>query len=269
MNKAALSLLGAICVISIAQAKPGRERILAQATQVRGSQTQRTVITLEDTGRRSERGIGQWTGSVRCEVHNSMTGETTNSSSSSSVEYFQGWFSLHTKSLGEISLMIPEDDFRGGKAGKGELSTQDKRCGSGVPTVKQANAEQKPQAAPSPRAVVELTGRPWSHNGSSSFADPDTGIIAYDEPKASIRSFVKHGTVLFRGSLREGKVQGTAYAFKEGCPPAPYPVRGAYSDHMYKLTLRGAGPIRNGCDVTGYSNQSPHSVLRFSYSLND
>lgn len=269
MKKAALLLLGAVSAISIAQAKPGPERIIAQVTEVRGPQTLRTMITLEDTGRRSGSGIGQWTTSVRCEAHNSTTGETTNISSTGGVEYFQGWFSLHTKSLGEISLMIPADDFRDGKGGKGELSTGDKRCASGVPTVKQANAEQKPEAAPLPKGVVELTGRPWSHNGSSVFADPETGIIAYDEPKASIRSVVKHGTVLFRGSLREGKVQGTAYAFKEGCPPAPYPVRGAYSDHMYKLTLRGAGPIRSGCDVTGYSDRSPHSNLVFSYVLND
>lgn len=114
------------------------------------------------------------------------------------------------------------------------------------------------------------SGRPWTHNGSEVMIDPETGIVAYSDPKASLRPVVKVGTVLFRGTLwPENAVKGTAYAFKEGCPPAPYPVRGRYSDHAYRLTLRGPGPVREGCEVVGYSDSSPHAVLNFSYALND
>lgn len=127
-------------------------------------------------------------------------------------------------------------------------------------------------AAPpiAPRLVAEPSGRPWSHNGSTVFADPATGLIVYDAPKAAIRSVVRRGSVLFRGQLVHGKpVEGVAYAFKEGCPPAPYPVRGVYTDRDYTLTLRGAGPVRDGCTVTAYSTRSPHAVLKFSYLLDD
>ncbi|KQP32810.1 hypothetical protein ASF25_17475 [Methylobacterium sp. Leaf100] len=102
------------------------------------------------------------------------------------------------------------------------------------------------------------------------FADPEKGLIVYHEPKASIRDVVPHGTVLFRGRLDVNRpVVGTAYAFKAGCPPAPYPVTGTYSDHAYTLKLRGAGPIRRGCEVVGYSDRSPHATLLFKYLLDD
>lgn len=113
----------------------------------------------------------------------------------------------------------------------------------------------------------EVSGRPWMHNGSE--VVEDDGKLIYNVPKASLRSAVKPGMVVFRGSLLPGKIAGIAYAFKDGCPPAPYPVKGVYSNHMYTLTLRGAGPIRSGCEVVSYSDRSPHSVLKFSYVLND
>lgn len=116
---------------------------------------------------------------------------------------------------------------------------------------------------------VDPTGRPWRHNGSIVMADPGTGVIAYLEPKASLRPSVEVGTVLFRGSLHPDRpVRGTAYAYKAGCPAAPYPVTGAYSGPD-TLTLRGAGPVRQGCEVVGYSDRSPHAVLRFTYLLDD
>ena len=125
-------------------------------------------------------------------------------------------------------------------------------------------------ATPTDLERAELGGRPWDHNGSVVYADLETGLIAYSEPKASIRSVVRSGTVLFRGQLHPDKpVRGVAYAYKDGCPPAPYPVQGSYSDHSNKLTLRGAGPVRNGCEVVAYSDRSPHALLRFSYLMDD
>ncbi|WP_438345325.1 hypothetical protein [Methylorubrum populi] len=108
------------------------------------------------------------------------------------------------------------------------------------------------------------------HNGSMVMIDPEAGIIADREPRASLRPAVGPGSVLFRGTLKPGGgAHGTAYAFKQGCPPAPYPVRGQYSDHDRTLNLRGAGPIRRGCEVIGYSAQSPHASLLFTYLLDD
>ncbi|MGU3467285.1 hypothetical protein ACLBXO_20780 [Methylobacterium sp. C33D] len=120
---------------------------------------------------------------------------------------------------------------------------------------------------PPPIAPGEVSGRPWMHNGSEVVQVDDT--LIYNRPKASIRSAVQPGTVLFKGNLSPGRVRGIAFAFKDGCPPAPYPVNGHFSDHLYTLTLRGAGPVRRGCDVVGYSASSPHAVLRFSYVLDD
>lgn len=84
-------------------------------------------------------------------------------------------------------------------------------------------------------------------------------------PKPSIRNVVKPGSVIFRGKpfLRGGRLEDTAYAFKKGCPAAPYAVRGGYSRDNATITLRGAGPIRQGCEVVGYSGRSPHAELTF------
>jgi hypothetical protein len=123
----------------------------------------------------------------------------------------------------------------------------------------------------------KVSGRPWMHNGSEiaqyEIAGSSSGRplyeLAYNKPKASIRSVVRPGAILFRGDLADGRISGTAYAFKDGCEPAPYPVKGRYSNHMYTLTLVGAGPVRKGCQVVSYSDLSPHSILKFSYLLND
>ena len=106
----------------------------------------------------------------------------------------------------------------------------------------------------------------YDHNGSVMWTALADGLIVYAEPKASIRDVVKPGSVLFRGKpfLQGARLHGTAYAFKKGCAPAPYAVRGGYSRDNATITLRGAGPIRQGCEVVGYSEKSPHAVLKFT-----
>lgn len=106
----------------------------------------------------------------------------------------------------------------------------------------------------------------YDHNGSLMWTALTDGLIVYAEPKASIRDVVKPGSVLFRGApfLQGGRLEGTAYAFKKNCPPAPYAVRGGYSRDNATITLRGAGPVRQGCEVVGYSEKSPHAVLKFT-----
>lgn len=110
-----------------------------------------------------------------------------------------------------------------------------------------------------------MGGSAYDHNGSQVTIIPETGLIAYSEPKASLRDVARTGTVIFRGEPfgYGGKIVGTAYAFKRGCPPAAYAVSGGYSPDNTTIVLRGAAPIRKGCEVTGYSVRSPHTVLTF------
>lgn len=116
-----------------------------------------------------------------------------------------------------------------------------------------------------PGAADLSGGSAYDHNGSQVTIAPESGLIAYSEPKASLRDVARTGTVIFSGEPfgYSGKIVGTAYAFKRGCPPAPYAVSGGYSPDNTTIELRGAAPIRKGCEVTGYSVRSPHAVLRF------
>lgn len=119
------------------------------------------------------------------------------------------------------------------------------------------------------RAVtVDLStmgGSAYDHNGSQVTVVPESGLIAYSEPKAALRDVARRGIIIFRGKPfgYSGKIVGTAYAFKRGCPSAPYAVSGGYSPDNITIVLRGAAPVRKGCEVTGYSVRSPHAVLRF------
>lgn len=101
------------------------------------------------------------------------------------------------------------------------------------------------------------------HNGSD-MELTDTRIV-YSAPKASIRDVVRPGTILVEGRWNGERFEGTAYAFKKGCPPAPYQVSGSKVEKpgQLDLVLRGAGPVRQGCVVVGYSAKSPHSRLVF------
>jgi hypothetical protein len=100
--------------------------------------------------------------------------------------------------------------------------------------------------------------------------DPKSGTITYMIPKPGLKGIVKPGAVIFEGGVRtSGIVLGTAYAFKQGCPPASYPVRGVYSHHNERLTLTGPGPKRDGCEVVAYSWDSPHAKLVFEYVVGD
>ena len=104
----------------------------------------------------------------------------------------------------------------------------------------------------------------FDHNGSEVRVDRERGVIVYQQPKRAIADVVQPGTVLFRGKVGySGAVTGVAYAFKKGCPPAEYPVSGRFNTENSAFVVRGAGPVREGCEVVGYSQKSPHASLRF------
>jgi hypothetical protein len=112
----------------------------------------------------------------------------------------------------------------------------------------------------------EVNGSVYDHNGSMMRIDVEKGIIVYEEPRSALANVAQPGTVLFRGKIgypRPGlKITGTAYAFKQGCTPAAYPVTGRYSADNSEIILTGAGPTWNGCSYA-LTSRSKHSTLRF------
>jgi hypothetical protein len=107
----------------------------------------------------------------------------------------------------------------------------------------------------------------WMHNGSTMLLDEKNGRITYEEPKASIAGTVRKGAVLFEGRFEGKRVSGTAYVFKRGCAPAPYPVDGRMEKDPRgfgeRLVLSGPAPRRdrNSCAIIGTT--STHSRLVF------
>ena len=108
---------------------------------------------------------------------------------------------------------------------------------------------------------------PWSmeHNGSDMklFWDDGEGStfeIVYVRPRSGL--LVKSGTVLIEGNLGEDddKVFATAYLFKSGCSPAPYPVWGTL-DNNGTISLTGRAPVRQGCRVVGYADTNNSSLV--------
>jgi hypothetical protein len=125
------------------------------------------------------------------------------------------------------------------------------------------------KATGSPAASDPVPVMTADHNGSVMEIRDDR--ILYAEPKASLRGVVKPGTVLVEGKWTGDRFAGTAYAFKKGCPPASYAVSGAKVERpgQLDLVLRGAGPIRKGCEVVGYSDRSPHARLVFEKIMSE
>jgi hypothetical protein len=112
-------------------------------------------------------------------------------------------------------------------------------------------------------ATEDRYGEFMGHNGSLIFHHQKQHIIVYSQPKASIAGSIKPETVLFRGwSVPNEWISGVAYTFKKGCDPAPYLVSG-YDNGSLRLTLQGKAPVRDGCNVVGYSDKSPNAKLVF------
>ncbi|MGI2035727.1 hypothetical protein ACRQ1B_25430 [Rhizobium panacihumi] len=108
------------------------------------------------------------------------------------------------------------------------------------------------------------------HNDSLMAMDHRRGVIVYQRPKKSIAGTVKPGMVVFKGEpwdqydVKRG-IRGTAYAFKKGCAPAPYPVSGGLFMSWHTVVLKGAAPVwaKKGCAIEGYSWKSPNAALKF------
>lgn len=92
-------------------------------------------------------------------------------------------------------------------------------------------------------------------------------IARYDRPRAGMEKVgVSQGTILFEGREQGDGFAGTAYTFRNGCTPAAYDVVGEWKGDW--ITLRGPAPTwsNSGCNILGYTLDSPHAVLRFRYA---
>jgi len=116
----------------------------------------------------------------------------------------------------------------------------------------------------SPASAQEMTL--LFHNGSRTIYTRDKGRveIRYETPKAGLS--VKEGTLLFSGvSDSRGNYSGTAYTFKSGCEPAPYPVAGKESGPG--IVLVGVAPRRasHSCAIIGDTVTGKNARLVFEY----
>ncbi|MEH3118801.1 MAG: hypothetical protein PGN25_14710 [Methylorubrum populi] len=255
-------LLASAALLGTARAGPVTDRWSAEAAETRAGRELRTIVTFSYAGEVSN-GRALWRVAVRCEAREPGAAWTTTVTASGKAMLAQGAFAGTADPVGDVFVLEPDNDTA---RGKGRLEVGDARCASGIPMVRKLLESPPPMVAPK----AETSGRPWDHNGSLVMIDPAVGIVTYLEPKASLKPVVEEGTVLFRGQIHpDGPVSGTAYAFKAGCAPAAYSVRGTYANGANALTLRGAGPVRRGCEVVGYSTSSPHAALRFTYLLDD
>ncbi|MEO0545035.1 MAG: hypothetical protein AAFY99_14555 [Pseudomonadota bacterium] len=124
-------------------------------------------------------------------------------------------------------------------------------------------------------AAAETFSFNADHNGSLMQVQVNNGqaVIVYARPKASLaRLGVRSGTVLFQGVQSGGNYSGQARVFRSGCAPALYNVSGSIrvvGEVGRRLTLTGAAPVRNGCDVTSYTMNSSNARLDFDLYIVD
>jgi hypothetical protein len=109
----------------------------------------------------------------------------------------------------------------------------------------------------------------YEHNGSVTnwFYAGDQVRATYETPRPGLLQVgVRSGDVIFEGFDENGRITGSAYAFKKDCAPARYQVMGRQENGIIELV--GPAPVRDpaGCSVLRYSLNSPHARLRFVYS---
>jgi len=102
------------------------------------------------------------------------------------------------------------------------------------------------------------------HNGSTVRMTRTGNVveIRYSDVRPGLAAEV--GTLLFRGTATSsGHIEGTAYTFKRGCPPAGYPVSGQQTNKQ--IVLLGRAPVHGGnsCDVVAYDPAAASASLVF------
>lgn len=110
----------------------------------------------------------------------------------------------------------------------------------------------------------------WDHNGSKMTLEinGEKRKLVYSEPREGLdKAGIKPGTVLFNGERKaNGRFAGFAKIFKATCNPIDYFVEGAFDEKKGEIILQGQAPVYagQGCEVSGYADDSPASRLVFN-----
>ena len=111
----------------------------------------------------------------------------------------------------------------------------------------------------------------WDHNGSRVTLEEngEKRRLVYTEPREGLdKAGIKKGTVLFEGERKpNGRVSGFAKIFKGTCNAIDYFVEGTLNEQKGEILLQGQAPVYSAgssCEVSGYSDASPASTLKFS-----
>lgn len=93
----------------------------------------------------------------------------------------------------------------------------------------------------------------WDHNNSKMRVVQTNNVIEifYEVPRKDLlERGVKQGTLLYRGTVMNDQISGTARAFLANCPsPIEYDIGGKFSSGQL-ISLRGMRPLVDGCKPT-------------------
>ena len=142
-----------------------------------------------------------------------------------------------------------------------------KGCGfsfcKGPPSAAVQPSRPQPAVAPAQdNGIEEKTA--LGHNGSTIEMTRKNHLLTMKYVGVRPGLPVPEGSLLFSGTITDSdKIQGTAYTFKRGCPPAPYAVSGVQTNN--KIVLRGPAPVRDpsGCAVIDYDASAQSATLQF------
>ena len=116
-----------------------------------------------------------------------------------------------------------------------------------------------------------VAGAFMGHNGSTIQEFTDGSRVEYRYASVRAGLPIRQSDILFRGTKHPSHksshvaydLQGTAYTFKRGCPPAGYQVRGEQtSTHV---VLHGAAPrhAADSCAIIGHDSNGANATLVF------
>jgi hypothetical protein len=120
-------------------------------------------------------------------------------------------------------------------------------------------------------SAYAASGSIWDHNGSKMTLEEngEKRKLVYTGPREGLdKAGIRQGTVLFNGEKKaDGRLAGFAKIFKGTCNPVDYFVEGTLNEGKGEIVLQGQAPVYaagTSCEVTGYSDSSPASTLRFA-----
>jgi len=98
----------------------------------------------------------------------------------------------------------------------------------------------------------------WDHNNSKMRVVQNNNVIEiyYETPRHDLQERgVKQGTLLYRGTVMNGQISGTARAFLANCPsPIEYDISGKFTSDQL-ISLRGMRPLVEACKATARSTE--------------